>query len=40
MPVTAIALGAVLAEEAITWTTVVGGAIVGGGVYIGAAGRR
>ncbi|HEV3480216.1 MAG TPA: EamA family transporter [Gaiellaceae bacterium] len=40
MPVIAIALGAVLAEEAITWTTVVGGTIVGVGVYVGAAGRR
>ena len=36
MPVVAIALGALLADEAITVTTVVGGAIVCAGVYLGA----
>lgn len=36
MPVVAIALGAVLADEAIAVTTIVGGAIVGAGVYVGA----
>ena len=40
MPVVAVALGAVLLDEAITATTVVGGAIVCGGVYVGAARRR
>jgi drug/metabolite transporter (DMT)-like permease len=37
MPVIAIALGAVLADEQMTATTVTGGAI---GVYVGAARRR
>lgn len=37
MPVVAIVMGALVADEAITLTTVVGGAIVGAGVYIGAA---
>ena len=37
MPVVAIALGAVVADEPITVTTLVGGAIVAAGVYIGAA---
>jgi drug/metabolite transporter (DMT)-like permease len=39
MPVVAVALGALLADEAITATTVVGGAIVCAGVYIGAVRR-
>jgi drug/metabolite transporter (DMT)-like permease len=39
MPVVAIALGALLADEAITVTTVVGGAIVCVGVYLGAVRR-
>jgi drug/metabolite transporter (DMT)-like permease len=39
MPVVAIALGALLADEPITVTTVVGGAIVSAGVYIGAVRR-
>jgi drug/metabolite transporter (DMT)-like permease len=39
MPVVAIVLGALVADEAIALTTVVGGAIVGGGVYLGAARR-
>jgi drug/metabolite transporter (DMT)-like permease len=39
MPVVAIVLGAVLADEAITLTTVVGGAVVGAGVYVGAVRR-
>jgi drug/metabolite transporter (DMT)-like permease len=40
MPVVAVAMGAVLLDEAITASTVVGGAIVCGGVYVGAARRR
>ena len=40
MPVVAVALGALLADEAITATTVVGGAIVCAGVYVGAMSRR
>jgi drug/metabolite transporter (DMT)-like permease len=40
MPVVAIALGALIAGEAITLTTVVGGVIVCAGVYVGAARRR
>lgn len=43
MPVVAITLGAVLASEPITWTLLLGGALVLGAVYIGAlapAGRR
>jgi drug/metabolite transporter (DMT)-like permease len=39
MPVVAIALGALLADESITATTIVGGAIVGTGVYVGATRR-
>jgi drug/metabolite transporter (DMT)-like permease len=39
MPVVAIVLGALVADEAIALTTAVGGAIVGGGVYLGAARR-
>jgi drug/metabolite transporter (DMT)-like permease len=39
MPVVAVALGALLADERITVTTVVGGAIVCAGVYIGAVRR-
>ena len=39
MPVVAIALGALVAEEAIEATTIVGGAIVCVGVYVGAARR-
>ena len=39
MPVVAVALGALLADEAITATTVVGGAIVCAGVYVGAVRR-
>jgi drug/metabolite transporter (DMT)-like permease len=39
MPVVAIVLGAVLADESITATTVVGGAIVCAGVYVGASRR-
>jgi drug/metabolite transporter (DMT)-like permease len=39
MPVTAIALGALVADEAITLTTIVGGAVVCGGVYVGAMRR-
>jgi len=40
MPVIAVALGALVADEPITATTIVGGAIVCTGVYIGAASRR
>lgn len=40
MPVTAIVGGALLAGEPITLTTVIGGAIVLAGVYIGALSRR
>jgi drug/metabolite transporter (DMT)-like permease len=40
MPVTAILAGALLANEPITATTLVGGAIVVVGVYIGALSRR
>jgi drug/metabolite transporter (DMT)-like permease len=39
MPVVAIAVGALVADEAIAATTVAGGAIVGAGVYVGAARR-
>jgi drug/metabolite transporter (DMT)-like permease len=40
MPVVAVGMGALLLDEAITAATVVGGAIVCGGVYVGAARRR
>lgn len=40
MPVVAIALGALIADEPITLTTLVGGAVVGAGVYVGAVRRR
>jgi drug/metabolite transporter (DMT)-like permease len=39
MPVTAIVLGALVADEPIALTTVVGGAVVGAGVYAGAVRR-
>jgi drug/metabolite transporter (DMT)-like permease len=39
MPVTAVAAGALLADEPITATTVLGGAIVALGVYVGAVRR-
>jgi drug/metabolite transporter (DMT)-like permease len=39
MPVVAIAVGALVADEPVTVTTVVGGAIVCVGVYVGAARR-
>jgi drug/metabolite transporter (DMT)-like permease len=39
MPVIAIVVGALVADEAIAATTVAGGAIVGAGVYVGAARR-
>jgi drug/metabolite transporter (DMT)-like permease len=39
MPVTAILLGALVADEPIALTTVAGGLIVGSGVYIGAVRR-
>jgi drug/metabolite transporter (DMT)-like permease len=39
MPVIAIALGAVVADEAIAATTIVGGAIVSAAVYVGAVRR-
>ncbi len=40
MPVVAIALGALVADEAITVTTVVGAAVVCAGVYVGALAKR
>jgi drug/metabolite transporter (DMT)-like permease len=40
MPVVAVGMGALLLDEAVTAATVVGGAIVCGGVYVGAARRR
>lgn len=40
MPVVAVGVGALLLDEAITAATVVGGAIVCGGVWVGAARRR
>lgn len=40
MPVVAVALGALIADERITATTVLGGAIVCAGVYLGALARR
>lgn len=40
MPVVAVTLGALLADEAITWDLIAGGAIVLTGVYIGALSRR
>jgi drug/metabolite transporter (DMT)-like permease len=39
MPVIAVALGALVADEAIAATTIIGGAIVCAGVYVGAARR-
>jgi len=39
MPVVAAAVGALVADEPITLTTVLGGAIVGAGVYLGALAR-
>ncbi len=39
MPVIAVALGALVADEAIAATTIVGGVIVCAGVYVGAARR-
>ena len=36
MPVVAIALGALIADEEITVTTILGGALVCAGVYVGA----
>jgi drug/metabolite transporter (DMT)-like permease len=40
MPVVAVALGALLADEAITVMTVVGGTVVCAGVYVGALARQ
>ena len=40
MPVVAIVLGALIADERITLTTVLGGAIVSAGVYVGALAHR
>lgn len=40
MPIVALAAGALIADERITATTVVGGAIVCAGVYLGALARR
>ena len=40
MPIVAVVVGALVADERITPTTVLGGAIVGAGVYIGALANR
>ena len=40
MPVVAVALGALVADERITVTTILGGGIVCAGVYLGALARR
>ena len=40
MPIVAVALGALIADEQITATTLLGGAVVCAGVYIGALARR
>jgi drug/metabolite transporter (DMT)-like permease len=40
MPVVAVAMGALVADEPITATTIVGGAIVTAGVYVGATRRH
>jgi drug/metabolite transporter (DMT)-like permease len=40
MPIVAVALGAVIADEEITLATLAGGAIVCAGVYLGALARR
>ena len=39
MPVVAVTLGALVADEPITATTILGGAIVCAGVYLGALAR-
>lgn len=40
MPIVAVVLGSVIADEPITLTTVLGGGIVGAGVYLGALKAR
>ena len=40
MPIVAVVLGALVADEPITLTTVLGGAVVSAGVYLGALARR
>ena len=40
MPVVAVAAGALVADEQITLTTVLGGAVVAAGVYVGALARN
>ena len=40
MPVVAVVLGSVVADEPITLTTILGGAVVSAGVYLGALARR
>jgi drug/metabolite transporter (DMT)-like permease len=40
MPIVALIVGALLAEEEITATTILGGAVVFAGVYLGALSRR
>lgn len=40
MPVVAVAAGALVADEEITLTTLIGGAVVCAGVYLGAVARR
>ena len=40
MPIVALAVGALIADEEITATTILGGAVVCAGVYLGALSRR
>ena len=40
MPVVAVVTGALLADEEITLTTLLGGAVVSAGVYVGAIARN
>jgi len=40
MPVVAVVLGALVADERITATTILGGGIVCAGVYLGTVARR
>ena len=40
MPIVAVVLGSLIADEQITVTTVLGGAVVCAGVYLGALARN
>ena len=40
MPIVAVVLGSLIADEEITVTTIIGGAVVCGTVYLGALARR